>query len=276
MQIKKHTLCTIAVGPGDFISNVVVMNDQGFHDDQCGCLIDDRGTPHFVCTELIVNGGKVSTVTVKQGGKVQAIEGEIEKISLWQRGEMFVKNATVRDISEEGGSVFLTDADCTPELTFYFNGYIAIIDGVCTIHNGTHINHTALLADSNCMIYDGGILSESEICERAMVHLHGGSIKTCKSNGELRVYKGVIEDVSVNTGALYIYGGDDITFKNVKVLNTVKIYRKAFNGAELASLDGLLIEDGTQIINEIDEGDNGIYTETIIWNNKVNKREKKG
>lgn len=276
MQIKKHTLCTIAVGPGDFISNVVVMNDQGFHEDQCGCLIDDQGNPRFVCTELIVNGGKVSRVTVKQGGKVQAIEGEIEKISLWQRGELFVKNATVRDISEEGGSVFLKDADYTPELTFYFNGYIAIIDGVCTIHNGTHINHTTLLANSNCMIYGGGILSGSKICEKAMVHLRGGSIKTCESNGELRVYKGVMEDVSVNTGTLNIYDGDDITFKNVKVLNTAKIYRKAFNGAKLPSLDGLSIENGTQIINEIDEGDNGIFTETIVWSNKINKSKKKG
>lgn len=271
MRIKKSTVCAIEVGPGDFISDVTVMNDHGFSEKQCGCLMNDQGIPHFVCTDLVINGGKVSGIKVKQGGKVHAFEGEIENIDIWQNGELFVKNASVKGIRESGGSVFPMDADCEPKLEFCFDGYVAILDGKSTLHEGTCIHNTSILKGSNCFIY-GGTLEKSNVLDGSIVTLHGGSIENCEVLGEVRVYKGVVENTLIKRGKLIIYDGDTIAFKNVIVSNKVTIYRKAYNGSKLPSLEGIDIKTGTKIINEIDEGsDNGIFTETIIWDGKSDK-----
>lgn len=271
MRIKKSTVCAIEVGPGDFISDVTVMNDHGFSEEQCGCLVNAQGIPHFVCTDLVIVGGKVSGIKVKQGGKVHAFDGEIENIEIWQKGELFVKNASVKGIHESGGSVFPMDANCEPKLEFCFDGYVAILDGTSTLHQGTRIHDTSILKGSNCFIY-GGTLEKSKVLDGSVVTLRDGFIKNCEVLGEVRVYKGVVENTLIKYGTLIIYGGDTFTFKNVKVSNGVTIYRKAYDGSKLPSLEGIDIKKGTKIINEIDDGpDNGILTETIIWDGKSDK-----
>ena len=271
MRIKKSTMCSIEVGPGDFISDVSVMNDHGFSEKQCGCLVNDQGIPHFVCTDLVINGGKVSGIKVKQGGKVHAFEGEIENIDIWQNGELFVKNASVKGIHESGGSVFPMDADCEPKLEFCFDGYVAILDGKSTLHEGTRIHDTNVLKGANCLIY-GGTLEKSKVLDGSVVTLRDGFIKDCEVFGNLRVYKGVVENTLIKYGKLIIYDGDTITFKNVKVSNDVTIYRKAYTSRKLPSLEGIDIRKGTKIIDEIDDGSgNGIFKGTMIWDGKSNK-----
>lgn len=273
MKIKKQTSCEIVLHDGDFISDVIVRNNHDYREDQVGCLIHDNGNPYFVCTKLIVEGGKVANLQIKLGGEVDAFEGELLNVELMQGGRLNTIHATVHNLKEVGGAFFINNVEDPPEYSCTFKGFVSYIDTLCTIHRGTQINNSNFCGKARCSIFDGGILSTSNISKDAGVIVLGGRVYGIISTGFVEVHDGYVENTQIIGGKLTLWGGHPQKFVNTSVSNKAQIHRKAYCGSTLPPLDGLIIENGTKIINEIDEGDNGIYRETIIWSNKTNKKK---
>lgn len=268
MKINKTTTCEIIVDINDYISNITVIGSEGFHaDDRFGVQINDRGEPHYICSKLIVNGGHVGGVTVKQGGVVIAESGEIDRVELCQNGKMYINKAKVTNIKEAGGA-FFAYSDAKGAWSCAGNISVFIVDGHCTVHKGSILGHTNFLSGAHVVVYTDGLLKEASITPQAALLVRGGTVVNSKSSGHIEIVDGLLKDVTIDDGDFVILGGGEPCFENVKISNKVKIRIMTSSTSKLKLSDvlkGLDIEEGTKIVNEIDDGpDNGISTETII------------
>lgn len=272
MKINKTTTCEILVGINDYISNIIVIGSEGFHEDQLGIQVNDRGEPHYVCTKLIVNGGRVGGVTVKENGVVIAESGEIDCVELCQNGKMYINKAKVTNIVEAGGA-FFASGDAKGTWSCSGNISVFIVDGHCTVHKGSILGHTNFLSGAHVVVYTDGLLREASITSHAALIVRGGTVANSKSLGHIEIVDGLLKDVIVDDGDFVILESGEPCFKNVKISNKVKIRRTASSTSKIKlndSLKGLDIEDGTEIVNEISDPVNGISEETIYYNKENN------
>ena len=267
MHIKLNSYCVITVHQGDAISNVTVIDGGNMKEDQLGCKVDHDGIPRYVCTKLILDGGIANNVRIQNGGEVYAKEGSMMDVDLQQGGKLTVLNADVMGVLESGGYARMED-EGTGNITYMGDIGVSIIDSLATLHKGSIIRSCSLLKGAN-LIVCGGSFIDGRICSGARLCANEGSeIKNVVVKGgkaTLDVTGAKLENVTVESGFINLYYINMLVVKKVVVKKEAVIHRHNMECGYMPSLENFDIEEGTKIIDHYDDGCNGLFDNTIVY-----------
>ena len=260
MKIEKRTKCTIALFDEDAISGVCV-DGSIEKDDLLGTIIiGDRSNPKvsYVCSKLVVQGGTVKNITVRNGGVITIDSGIIDSVHVESRGEIIVNGGTVTRIRECGGCVrgpFMKDRGTLVFEPFVHRGYS--LEGTVTIHDenvfkdgygrnasitifeGSLLNYN--IDHSTLTIYRGGTCNDTVLTNYSMICIRGGNVK----NVEIKDHSHVSLSPIIDENGEYVDLLEHV--ENVIVRKDAWIELYYNEGEDVPSTDGLTIEDGVFI-----------------------------